>query len=190
MVRLVTLSSPLWRHCNVGIVTGWDWDKIAAILQTTTSLTHLPWTKWPPFRRRHVQTHFLEWKYFNFKQYFIEICSLGSNWQYVSIGSDNGLAPSRRQAIIWTNVDPIHRRIYAALGGDELTAFSYDEIVSSWFKRHWNLPRSVLFSINQHWFRLCLDVEQCTNTYELLCMNEMKNKFLYMNPFDAIIAGC
>ena len=47
--------------------------------------------------------------------------SLGSNWQYDSIGSDNGLAPSRRQAIILTNADPIHWRIYVALGGDELT---------------------------------------------------------------------
>ena len=32
---------------------------------------------------------------------------------------------ARRQivekAIIWTNADPIHWRIYAALGGDELT---------------------------------------------------------------------
>ena len=34
---------------------------------------------------------------------------------------DNGLAPNRRQAITWTNADPIHRCIYAALGGDELT---------------------------------------------------------------------
>ena len=25
-----------------------------------------------------------------------------------SIGSDNGLVPYRRQAIIWTNADPIH----------------------------------------------------------------------------------
>ena len=37
-----------------------------------------------------------------------------------STGSDNGLEPNRRQAIIWTNIDLIHRRIYAALGGDEL----------------------------------------------------------------------
>ena len=29
--------------------------------------------------------------------------SLWVNWQKYSIGSDNGLAPSRRQAIIWTN---------------------------------------------------------------------------------------
>ena len=39
---------------------------------------------------------------------------------YSSIGSDNGLAPTRRQTIILTNTDPVHRRIYAALGGDEL----------------------------------------------------------------------
>ena len=25
----------------------------------------------------------------------------------------------RRQGIIWTNADPVHRRIYAPLGGDE-----------------------------------------------------------------------
>ena len=31
------------------------------------------------------------------------------------------MAPNRRQAIIWTNADPIHWRIYAALGGDELS---------------------------------------------------------------------
>ena len=31
------------------------------------------------------------------------MCSEGSNEQYYSISSDNGLAPSRRQAIIWTN---------------------------------------------------------------------------------------
>ena len=33
---------------------------------------------------------------------------------------DNGLVPSRRQAIIWTNNEPIHWRIYAALVGEEL----------------------------------------------------------------------
>ena len=32
-----------------------------------------------------------------------DICSLGSNQQYSIIGSDDGLAPSRWQAIIWTN---------------------------------------------------------------------------------------
>ena len=35
---------------------------------------------------------------------------------------DNGLAPNRRQAIIWNNADPSYRRIYAALGGDKCFA--------------------------------------------------------------------
>ena len=34
---------------------------------------------------------------------FIKVCSSGSNQQQASIGLDNGLAPTRRQAIIWTN---------------------------------------------------------------------------------------
>ena len=39
----------------------------------------------------------------NFDKYFTEVCSQGSNEEYPNIGSDNGLAPTRRQAIIWTN---------------------------------------------------------------------------------------
>ena len=31
-------------------------------------------------------------------------------------------APNKRQAIIWPDADPIHWRIYAALGGDEIYA--------------------------------------------------------------------
>ena len=38
-----------------------------------------------------------------------------------SIGLDNGLTPNKRQAIIWSNADPIHWPIYAALDRDELT---------------------------------------------------------------------
>ena len=44
-----------------------------------------------------------------------EVCSQGSNWQYLNIISDNGLAPNRHQAIIWANADPIHWHIYASL---------------------------------------------------------------------------
>ena len=36
----------------------------------------------------------------------------------IGIGLDNGLAPNRRHDIFWTNVDPIHWRIYVSLGGD------------------------------------------------------------------------
>ena len=49
-----------------------------------------------------------------------KICYFGSNWQYDSIGSDNALAPNRRQAIIWSNVGMLYRRIYASLGLKEL----------------------------------------------------------------------
>ena len=81
-----------------------------------------PWTTWPPFRRQYFQMHFHEWGVLYFDQNFTKVCSQWSNWQYPSIGLDNGLAPNRRQAIIWTNADLIHWRIYATLGEDELMA--------------------------------------------------------------------
>ena len=46
---------------------------------------------------------FHEWKCLNLDQNFTEVGSQGSNWQYSSIGSGKGLAPTRRQAIIWNN---------------------------------------------------------------------------------------
>ena len=93
---------------------GWQWKQKEHL--TVPELISL-WTKGPPYSRRNIQTLFLEWKYLNFKEYFIEICSFWSNWWYVSVGSDYDLPPSRRQAIIWTNADPVHRRIYVTLGG-------------------------------------------------------------------------
>ena len=60
--------------------------------------------KGPPFRRQEFQMHLLEWKYMNFDKDFTEVCSQYSNWQWTSTGSDNGLAPARRHAIIWINV--------------------------------------------------------------------------------------
>ena len=43
---------------------------------------------------------------------------------------DNGLAPNRRRTIIWTNADPIHRHIYAALGWDDLTETNHESTSS------------------------------------------------------------
>ena len=48
-----------------------------------------------------VTCTFFYWKCMNFD--FTDDCSLGSNLQYSSIGSDNGLVSTRQQAIIWTN---------------------------------------------------------------------------------------
>ena len=39
----------------------------------------------------------------------------------MSTGSGNGLALKRRQAITWTNADPVHQRKCVALGGDEFS---------------------------------------------------------------------
>ena len=83
-------------------------------------LTHLPLNKMAVISQ-HFQMHFHEWKILYFDKNFTEVCSSGSNWQYCSIGLHNGLAPNRRQAIIWTNADPIHWCIYTALWEDELT---------------------------------------------------------------------
>ena len=60
-------------------------------------------TKWPPIYRRHFQKHFYERKRLISKCNFTEICSLWFYRQLISTGSDLGLAPSRRQAMIWTN---------------------------------------------------------------------------------------
>ena len=70
--------------------------------------------KWPPFHRRHFQMHLLKWKHFSFKQNFTEVWSLVFKWQYESINSDDGLAPNRRQAIMWNNVDMLYWRTYAS----------------------------------------------------------------------------
>ena len=43
----------------------------------------------------------------NFDWNVTEASSLGSDLQYPSIASDNGLVPTRRQAIVWTNNDKI-----------------------------------------------------------------------------------
>ena len=78
-----------WRYVLLLLVLNHPPDIMAAISQTIYS-----WI-------------FCEWKVYSYE----------SNWQWSSIGLDNGLAPNRRQAIIRTNADPIHWRIYVALGG-------------------------------------------------------------------------
>ena len=54
--------------------------------------------------------------------------SIGISLKFVPEGpidNTSALIPAMalRQAITWTNAEPVHRRIYAALGGDELTVF-------------------------------------------------------------------
>ena len=48
---------------------------------------------------------FILLKCFNFHWHFTEVCSSGTNWQLLIIGSGNGLALNRWQAITWTSDD-------------------------------------------------------------------------------------
>ena len=92
--------------------------------------------------RRHFQMYFLECKLWSSDSNLIEICSYESNWQWTSIGSGNGLAPNRRQAITWTIAVPDHWHIYAVLGEDELN--------KSFMKATWNISVIIRISQKQH----------------------------------------
>ena len=48
------------------------------------------------------------------------MCAQVSNLQQIYIGSDNGLAPNRWQAIIWTDDSLIHGCIYVSFNIKEL----------------------------------------------------------------------
>ena len=120
-----------------------------------------PWTKWPAFRRQYFQVHFREWKLLYFDWYFIEFCSLGSNWQKLRIGLYNGLAPNRRQAIIWTNAVPIHWRINAALGTMGRYVKQRDP------KRHHHYPPTLLKS----------DVKMSSSPVNIIALPNQKGDF-------------
>ena len=60
----------------------------------------------PTQNGRHFADGILECIFLNvwiLMKNFSEVCSWKSNWQYSSIGSDNGLALNRQQAIVWIN---------------------------------------------------------------------------------------
>ena len=69
---------------EVNTLRHWDRDKMAAIFKKT-------------FSNAFQMYEFLFWFHWNL--------FLGSNLQYSSIGSDHGLAPIRRQGIVWTKND-------------------------------------------------------------------------------------
>ena len=69
--------------------------------------------------------HFREWKFhisITISQKFVPKGIIDNNHALVL---NNGLAPNRRQAIIWTNTDPIFWRIRTALGEDELITWGF-----------------------------------------------------------------
>ena len=69
------------------------------------------------------QTYFLECELLTFCHQWRQSCQiddllfsvLWSHWQYVSIGSDNGLSPHRGRVIVWSNDDTFHWLVYMRL---------------------------------------------------------------------------
>ena len=66
-----------------------------------------------------------------------------------------------QQSIIWTNADPIHWRIYVALGGDGLRCyqFSHKMTYTIWHPE-WTLSGIFLHNINNCECDRCLDITQ------------------------------
>ena len=121
-----------WKSGFNPVAPGWFWH-IECILFEHISLIS------PGQHGRHFAYNIFRCIFVNEKSYILIKISLKffpkfPNWQWPSISLDNGLAPNRRQAIIWTNANPIHWSIYAALGGDELS----DWCIHHFLWKHYN----------------------------------------------------
>ena len=80
------------------------------------------------------------------------------------VGSGNGFALNRRQAITWTNADPLQWHIYAALGGDKLTHFkrvSFERVLQIKVQVHFC---EILVRWMPHYTFLGLSSLSCNNT--------------------------
>ena len=94
-------NNETWLMRLIIVLTHWGQDKVAAIWRMTPS------------------NAFSSMKMFELWIKFYQ--SLFLRVQLVIIGSDNGLAPSRRQAIIWTNDGLIYWHKYASVSLNELS---------------------------------------------------------------------
>ena len=98
------------------------------IKQITADLTPPPPPPPPPppgkygrhFGTRYFQTHFLVLN---------ENVTISTQISHASFASGNVLAPNRRQAITWSNADPVYPSIYAAPGGDEFKLLTETGII-------------------------------------------------------------
>ena len=128
----------------------------------------------PDRNGQHVELYFLEWKLSYLDSNFSEVCSKGSCW-YISIGSINGLASNKWQAITWTkllkitqfNVSPdlnefsrstaaINVLIYKMAAVSQTTlsnAFSWMKMLEFRLRFQWSLFLRVQLTIFQHWFK-------------------------------------
>ena len=110
--RILLMISQHWFREWLGAVrqqaiywTSVDPDLCGHVLLISHSeLKHRSWDKMPDSLQT-FSSAFSCIKLFEFGLKFHLICCWESNWQTVSIGSGNGLAPNRCQAVTWTNDD-------------------------------------------------------------------------------------
>ena len=93
--RSKILSTLAWSHKNIS-----TYDCRRTIYSHLFTLTHWGRDKMVVISQMTLLNAFSWMEMLQFRLNFTEVCS---NNQYSSIGSDNGLAPTRRQAIIWAN---------------------------------------------------------------------------------------
>ena len=92
---------------NPSLLTHLDPEIMAAILQTTCWNAYCSWMK-----------------YINFDQNLTDVKLTIS-----SIGSDNGLVPTTRQTIIWTDDGPVWYSAYASLDLNGLMSFNINHFL-------------------------------------------------------------
>ena len=134
--------------------------------------THLKWKFWNSFICRHISLVYINIVVYIYEYlfkpsmglkywYWLKQCSL-THWGWVThicignltiIGSDNGLSPGRRQAIIWTNtgillIEPIGTNFSEIL--IKIISFSFKKMhskVSSGIRRPYCLGLNVLSKV-------------------------------------------
>ena len=84
---------------------------------------------------------------------FTEICSQGSSQLLASTGWDNGLAPNRGQAIIWTNNGSVYFIIYVLLSTDEFRCHD-----NEYFPYYWPFVQGI------HQFNWWIASKSASNT--------------------------
>ena len=110
------------RECHAG----YTWDQpfpcgpsVGSAGQSSFTFNALRSRQNSPFSQTIFSSAFLDWKPSNLKWYCVIMGFLKSNLRHVIIASDNGLAPNRQQAVIWTSDDLVYRCVYASPGLSE-----------------------------------------------------------------------
>ena len=88
--------------------------------------------------------------------------------------------PNRQHAIIWTSTDLLHWFIYAALGGNELTAWGLNKMADSikaTFSNTFYLMKMFEFLVKCHW-SVFLGVQVSFDSANIICTKQVISPYL------------